>query len=199
MMNMRGSSELISTVILVAVVLGMALALWGYAQSSATQLKSSQTIQNMIAESSTKITVLRVFSQPPQYVFQVSYSDNSTIYAALLGIKGSSFIFNSQDQILIPYAASGFANLSDSTQWISPPASQVSSSSVMIQPIYSSDSSYYSLDLRLGGRTVSLYRLDFSSSPAILLQVNASGQYTEVLVFFIQIEDKYWAFAYYYL
>jgi len=199
MMNMRGSSELVSTVILVAVVLGMALALWGYAQSSATQLKSSQTIQNMIAESSTRITVLRVFSQPPQYVFQVSYSPNSTIYAALLGIKGSSFIFSSQDQILIPYAASGFANLSDPSQWITPPASQVSSSSVMIQPIYSSDSSYYSLDLWLGGRTVSLYRLDFSSSPAILLQVNASGQYTEILVFFIQIEDKYWAFAYYYL
>jgi len=199
MMNMRGSSELISTVILVAVVLGMAFALWGYAQSSATQLKSSQTIQNMIAESSMKITVLRVFSQPPQYVFQVSYSTNSTIYAALLGIKGSSFIFSSQDQILIPYAASGFANLSDPSQWIIPPASQVSSSSVMIQPIYSSDSSYYSLDLWLGGRTVSLYRLDFSSSPAILLQVNASGQYTEILVFFIQIEDKYWAFAYYYL
>jgi len=199
MMNMRGSSELVSTVILVAAVLGMALALWSYAQSSATQLKVSQTIQNMIAESSTKITVLRVFSQPPQYVFQISYSANSTIYAALLGIRGSSFIFSSQDQILIPYVASGFANLSDSTQWISPPVSQVSSSSVMIQPIYSSDSSYYSLDLWLGGRTVSLYRLDFSSSPAILLQINASEQYTEVLVFFIQIEDKYWAFAYYYL
>jgi len=199
MMNMRGSSELISTVILVAAVLGMAFALWGYAQSSATQLKVSQTIQNMIAESSTRITVLRVFSQPPQYVFQVSYSANSTIYAALLGIRGSSFIFSSQDQILIPYAASGFANLSDSTQWITPPASQVSSSSVMIQPIYSSDSSYYSLDLWLGRRTITLYKLDFSSSPAILLQVNASGQYTEILVFFIQIEDKYWAFAYYYL
>ncbi|MEM0020993.1 MAG: hypothetical protein QW039_06485 [Fervidicoccaceae archaeon] len=198
---MRGSSELISTIILVAAVLGMSAALWIYAQSSTSNLRNQQQIQSMISESSTQLNLLKISADPSQeyFIYQVTYKSNSTIYALILGVKGSSFLYSTQDTIRIPYLGNPYINISDSAQWVLPPLVRVPSSSIMIQPIYSSDSSYYSLDLWLGNSNIGLFKIDFQSAPFTLINVSPSSQYQEVLVFLIQIENKYWAFAYYYL
>lgn len=199
--RMRASSELISAVILAAVVLAMSLALWSYAQSSTSQLKSQQQIQNLLAESAMKINLLKIYADASNsnYVYQLNYAGSSTIYAMFLGIKGSSFLIDPTASLYTASFADSYANLSNSTQWNNLPAIGVPSNSIMVQPIYTSDTNYYSLDLWLGFTNVNLYRLDFSSLPYILLKVSPSNQYQEVLIFLQKIGDKYWAFAYYYL
>jgi flagellin-like protein len=201
----RGSSELISTVILVAVVLAMSVALWSYAQNSTAQLRDAQQVQSMLSQSSTNLNLLLVYSDQTGLtkVLQVSFPRGSNVYVAVLGLKGNSFLLadSPQSQSYAVFIPSGGPpiSLSDSTQWSPPPNFSVQSGSVMVQPIYASDPTYYSIDLWLGATNLRLYKLDFSSNPVILLKTQATGQYTEVLVFFLQIDNKYWAFAYYYL
>ncbi len=199
--KLRSSGELISAVILAAVVLGMSLALWSYAQSSTSQLKYQQQLQNSLLEAAMKVNLLKVYGDPSSgvSVYQLSYSPNSTVYAILLGIKGSSFFVDNQASLFIPKGGNSYVNLSDPSQWSSPPNIVDSSYNIMIQPVYSSDTNYYSFDLWVGFSNVALYKLSFSSLPYILLKVVPSNQYAEVLVLLLKIGDKYWAFSYYYL
>ncbi|MBE9391260.1 hypothetical protein IOK49_04130 [Fervidicoccus fontis] len=199
--KMRASSELISTVILIAAVLAMSSGLWYYAQDFSSNLSNNQYISSEISQSAMSLNLLKVYSDPSSsnLVYQVGYVQGSTIYLAVLTIQKNSFIYLGQEQISEPSQGLGFFNLSDPSEWTSLPVIQVQSSQVMVQPIYSSDSSYYPLSLWLGSNGINLYPLYFNTSSVQLLNIKVNSNYDNVMVFFTYLNGKYWAFSYFYV